>query len=85
MSAGSGMFDCPPGNYKTMGTADRDWPGYTQWFCCPRCQRLWTHQGKEMVALDHQFALGPARPSEGVPPHTCTACAGDVSAPSVVI
>jgi len=71
----------------SMATSDREWPGYTQWYCCPRCHRLWTYQGKEkeMVALDLKFALGPASASEGTPPRLCIACEGDVSTPTVVI
>lgn len=68
-----------------MATHDPDWPGYTQWYCCPRCRRLWTYQGKELVALDHTFALAPARPSEGVPSRPCAACVGDIEAPAIEI
>jgi len=70
-----------------MATADREWPGYTQWYCCPQCRRLWTYQGKdkEMVALDHKFAIAPAVPSKDVPARLCIACEGDVSTPTVVI
>jgi hypothetical protein len=48
---------------------------------------LWTYQGKdkEIVALDHKYALSPARPGEGTPPRLCIACEGDLSAPTVVI
>jgi hypothetical protein len=68
-----------------MATYDRDWPGYTQWYCCPECRRLWTYQGKELVALDHTFALAPAHSSDGIPSRLCTACDGDQSTSSVVI
>ncbi len=68
-----------------MATYDRDWPGHTQWYCCPQCRRLWTYQDKETVALDHKFALAPARPSEGVPPRICTACEGGLSASAIEI
>lgn len=64
-----------------MATKDCDWPGHTQWFCCPTCTRLWTYQGKEIVALDSQVALGPAQPSEGVPRRSCAVCEGERSAP----
>jgi len=60
---------------------DRDWPGYTQWYCCPSCNRLWAHQGKDVVALDPKFALGPANPSEGVPGHPCMVCQGKQTVP----
>lgn len=56
---------------------DREWPGYTQWYCCPFCNRLWTHQEKEVVAVDRKFALGPAKPTEGVPGQTCVVCQGE--------
>lgn len=64
-----------------MATRDREWPGYTQWYCCPECHRLWTNQGTEVVALDQKFALGPAHPSEGVQARICTACQGDQPIP----
>jgi hypothetical protein len=59
-----------------MAYRDRDWPGYTQWYYCHNCSRLWTHQGKEIVALDPKYALGPAQPSDGVPYQVCTMCEG---------
>jgi hypothetical protein len=59
-----------------MAVKDRDWPGYSQWYCCPSCQRLWTYQGKEIVALDPTYALGPPLPTEGVPSQVCAMCEG---------
>ncbi|HZS12511.1 MAG TPA: hypothetical protein VFA38_09680 [Nitrospirales bacterium] len=59
-----------------MATRDRDWPGFTQWFCCPTCRRLWTSQGKDIVALDPKLALAPAIPSPGVPARLCSICEG---------
>jgi hypothetical protein len=59
-----------------MATRDRDWPGFTQWFCCSTCGRLWTYQGKDIVALDPKLALAAARPSDGVPERTCSVCEG---------
>ena len=59
-----------------MAVKDREWPGYSQWYCCPRCGRLWANQGKEIVALDRSYALGPAIPSEGVPSQVCAICEG---------
>ncbi len=64
-----------------MATRDRDWPMYNQWYCCPVCRRLWTYQGREIVALDSKYALGPAFPTEGVPGRTCIVCEGEASAP----
>ncbi len=64
-----------------VATKDRDWPGFTQWYCCPDCHRLWAYQGEEVVALDTEFALGPATPSDGVPSRLCVACQGEQSAP----
>jgi hypothetical protein len=64
-----------------MGTRDREWPGYTQWYCCPQCHRLWTFQGTEVVALDPKFALGAANSTDGVPEKTCTVCQGEQPAP----
>lgn len=64
-----------------MATRDRDWPMYNQWHCCPRCRRLWTWQGKEIVALDARYALGPAVCTEGVPARTCVMCEGEARAP----
>ncbi|MDT7041691.1 hypothetical protein [Candidatus Nitronereus thalassa] len=68
-----------------MGTRDRDWPGYTMWFCCPKCGRLWTYQGADVVALDPKFALGPARVSEGIAPQVCSVCEGTRNAPAAEI
>ncbi|WP_447980477.1 hypothetical protein [Candidatus Nitrospira bockiana] len=59
-----------------MATRDRDWPGYTQWYCCPKCHRLWTFQGKEIVVLDAALALAPAQPTAGIPPRLCSVCEG---------
>ncbi|TAJ32321.1 MAG: hypothetical protein EPO64_01295 [Nitrospirae bacterium] len=64
-----------------MTMRDREWPAYTQWYCCPRCHRLWTYQGTEIVALDTKYALGPAYPSEGVPGKVCTVCEGERAVP----
>lgn len=64
-----------------MATRDREWPAYTQWYCCPSCHRLWAFQGAEVVALDSKFALGPAVASEGVPARTCTVCQGERTVP----
>jgi hypothetical protein len=62
-----------------MANRDREWPGNTQWYCCAKCHRLWTYQGQEVVALDSRYALAPARPSDGVPIRTCTACLGELT------
>ena len=59
-----------------MAMRDRDWPGYNEWYCCPTCHRLWTFQGKEVVALDPKYALGPAKPSRDVTSQVCTVCEG---------
>ncbi len=59
-----------------MALRDRDWPAYTQWFCCLACNRLWTYQGNEVIALAENYTLGPAMPSEGVPERTCFLCDG---------
>ncbi len=59
-----------------MAVRDHEWPGYTQWYCCPLCRRLWTHQDHEMVVLDAQFALGPAHATSGVPARSCLLCLG---------
>ena len=68
-----------------MATRDRDWPGYTMWFCCPDCGRLWTYQGRDVVALDPKFALGPASASEGIPSQMCAICDGSKNAPAAEI
>jgi len=68
-----------------MAMRDRDWPGYTMWFCCDSCGRLWTFQGEDVVALDPQFALGPASPSENTPHRTCAICEGTRKGPAVEI
>lgn len=68
-----------------MAVRDREWPGYTMWFCCPTCGRLWTFQGNDVVALDPKFALGPAKPSEGIMCQTCAVCEGTQSAPAAEI
>jgi len=62
-----------------MATRDANWPGYTQWHCCPSCRRLWTLQATEMVVLDPSLALGPAIPTPGVPARTCASCEGRYS------
>ncbi|MFQ5931448.1 MAG: hypothetical protein ACE5MM_03475, partial [Nitrospiraceae bacterium] len=64
-----------------MARRDPDWPAHTQWFCCPSCHRLWTLQGPELVVLDSIHALGPALPTEEVPPALCMICEGDQRAP----
>jgi hypothetical protein len=64
-----------------MATKDRDWPMYNQWYCCPSCRRLWTYQGKDVVALDSTHALGPAFCTEGIPARTCVVCEGEAVAP----
>jgi hypothetical protein len=51
-------------------------PVMAKWYCCPRCRRLWTYQGKETVALDPTYALGPALPTERVPTQVCAICEG---------
>ena len=43
-----------------MAVRDREWPGYTIWYCCQDCGRLWTYQGLDVVALDLSCSLGPA-------------------------
>ncbi|RMH37329.1 MAG: hypothetical protein D6690_02885 [Nitrospirae bacterium] len=68
-----------------MAVRDREWPGYTIWYCCPACGRLWTFQGTDVVALDPQYALGPARASEGVRARTCAVCEGTADAPAAEI
>jgi len=72
MSGRSGSLQ--PSDEDSMAMRDREWPGYTEWYCCPSCTRLWTNQGKDIVALDPKFALGPATPTEGVPLQTCKVC-----------
>ncbi len=64
-----------------MASRDRDWLAHTQWFCCPACHRLWTVQGRELVVLDSKHALGPALPTEEVPPALCMICEGEQRAP----
>jgi hypothetical protein len=59
-----------------MATRDKDWPGFTQWYCCPTCGRLWTYQGKDVVALDPKLALAAGKPSDGVPAQPCSLCEG---------
>ncbi len=68
-----------------MAVRDREWPGYTAWFCCSTCGRLWTFQGNDVVALDPKFVLGPAKPSEGVTCRTCAVCEGTQSEPAAEI
>lgn len=57
-----------------MAMRARDWPGYTQWYCCPQCRRLWTFHDNGAVALEREAGLGPAHPSEGIPARTCSSC-----------
>ena len=59
-----------------MAIRDDQWPGYTQWYCCDHCRRLWTFQGDEMVVLDTQLALAAASATPGVPGRRCPACIG---------
>ena len=59
-----------------MATRDKEWPGFTQWYCCPNCHRLWTFQGKDVVALDPKLALSAAIPTPGVPALPCSLCEG---------
>jgi len=59
-----------------MAVRDRDWPGYTIWYCCQECGRLWTYQGSHVVALDLCSSLGPAMAGEGVSGRTCAICEG---------
>ncbi len=68
-----------------MAVRDREWPGYTVWFACPECGRLWTYQGNDVVALDPKFALGPALPSSDMISHTCAICEGTKNAPAAEI
>ena len=68
-----------------MAVRDRDWPGYTLWYCCRECGRLWTYQGNDVVALDPSFALGPAQVSDGVLGRTCAICEGTCDAPAAEI
>ena len=68
-----------------MATRDRDWPGYTVWFFCPGCERLWTYQGPDVVALDRNMALGPAVVSEGIHSRTCVNCDGSKKATAAEI
>ena len=49
-----------------MAVRDREWPGYTLWYCCQDCGRLWTYQGSDVVALDPGCSLGPAMAGDGV-------------------
>ncbi|GKS58445.1 hypothetical protein YTPLAS18_19720 [Nitrospira sp.] len=60
-----------------MAVRDDEWPGYTQWYCCSLCHRLWAFQGSEMVVLDTRFSLAPARTSPGVPGRPCLVCTGN--------
>ena len=68
-----------------MAVRDRDWPGYTQWYSCPSCYRLWAYQGEEIIVLDTQYALGPAAPSQEIPIQSCTDCAGEKPVPVLEI
>ena len=68
-----------------MARRDRDWPGYSQWFCCLACNRLWTYQGNEVIALAENYTLGPVMPSPDVPERTCFPCDGVASTPVLEI
>ncbi|MCA9463744.1 MAG: hypothetical protein KC590_16580 [Nitrospira sp.] len=68
-----------------MAVRDREWPGYTIWYCCQECGRLWTYQGADVVALDPGFALGPALVGEAVSARTCAICEGHCNAPAAEI
>ena len=68
-----------------MAVRDRDWPGYTRWYCCQECGRLWTFQGDDVVALDPTCVLGPAKVGDGVSSRTCTICDGTAHVPAAEI
>lgn len=68
-----------------MAVRDREWPGFTRWLCCPHCERLWTIQGNDVVALDPKFALGPGLPSEEILSRACKNCEGKSNAPAAEI
>jgi hypothetical protein len=68
-----------------MAVRDREWPGYTVWYCCQDCGRLWTYQGSNVVALDPGCSLGPAIPGDGVPGRICAICEGRCKAPAAEI
>lgn len=60
-----------------MAVRDREWPGYTIWYCCQECGRLWTYQGSEdVVALDLCSSLGQAIVRDGVTGRMCGICEG---------
>ncbi len=66
-----------------MALRDREWPVFTQWFCCTGCGRLWTYQGSDLVVLDRKYALGRAIPSLEVPERICSVCAGEQPLPVI--
>ena len=68
-----------------MATRDRDWPGIRFGFFVQGCERLWTYQGENVVALDRQLALGPASASEGIHSQTCVNCDGSKDASAAEI
>ena len=68
-----------------MGVRDREWPGYTLWYCCQDCGRLWTYQESDVVALDLSCSLGPAVVGEGVQSRICAICEGRCNAPAAEI
>lgn len=41
-----------------MAVRDREWPGFTIWYCCQECGRLWPYQEAGVVALD-LYSSGP--------------------------
>ena len=68
-----------------MAVRDREWPGYTIWYCCQDCGRLWTYQGTDVVALELSSSLGPAGVGEGVPARMCAICEGRCDGPAAEI
>ena len=68
-----------------MAVRDREWPGYTMWYCCQECGRLWTYQGTDVVALDLSCSLGPAIVGDGVRGRMCAICEGRCKAPAAEI
>lgn len=68
-----------------MAVRDREWPGFTIWYCCQGCGRLWTYQGSDVVALDLRRSLGPAIVGDGVRGQLCAICEGRCHAPSAEI
>ena len=57
-----------------MAVRDPEWPGYTIWYGCQECGRLWTYQGSDVVALDLCSSLGPAVVGDGVRGRMCAIC-----------